>query len=771
MPIEVGSRLGPYEILAPLGAGGMGEVYKARDTQLGREVAIKTLPASCVSSEERKRRFLQEARAASGLNHPGIVTIHDINRSAEVVGTVAYMSPEQAEGKKIDARSDIFSFGAVLYEMTTGRRAFTGDSSASTMAAVLKSEPKPPSQLVEGLPRDLERIVLRCLRKDPARRFQHVSDLKVDLEELKETTVSGKSASPDARTARPRRLPWIAAAFATALLLAAALLLRRSGPATPSLVPVPLTTYEGTESYPTFSPDASQVAFTWNGEQQDTTDVYVKVVGTGPPLRLTKDSAVESFPAWSPDGRQIAFLRARQGIFLIPPIGGTERLLFDGRAGPSQLSWSPDGKDLAFAMWPSPTEPGGIFLISAQGGEPRRFTRAESGRVHRAPALSPDGRSLAYADCPSPQLTDLCQLLIVALTDSRPQTAVLPKPLALAAIAWSSDGDSLILGQLGGQTSTTRLWQVSVRSDAEPRLLSFAVPGSRDVTLSRSGSRMAYSVHYGNTDLWVVENGSVTRSPIHSTVAESQPQFSPDGRKIAFGSQRGGSGQVWIADIDGSNAVQLTSSEFAGSPRWSPDSRAIVYDTLDPGGTWDIEVINLSSRQLRRLVPHPANDVTPSFSRDGKWVYFASLRRGRYEVYRLPASGGDPIQLTDSGGVVPYESVDGRSIYYMKSFIGCSPLYVRPLSGGPERQVVDMVCSRAFQVTDHGIYYIGDSRKDRMPIVQVYDPATGKSTVVGRAQGRLYLSNGLAVSPDGKTVLFAASAQSGADLMLVEGFR
>ena len=503
MALQPGSHLGPYEILAPLGAGGMGEVYKARDTQLGREVAIKTLPASRVSSEERKRRFLQEARAASALNHPGIVTIFDISRSGEVdyivmeyvrgrtldrligkqglgvqesiryalqiadslvkahaagiihrdlkpgnimvtddgivkildfglaklgeveaigqdeatrsirmqngpstqdgavVGTIAYMSPEQAEGKKVDARSDIFSFGAVLYEMVTGRRAFTGDSSASTMAAVLKSDPKPPSQVVEGIPRDLERIILRCLRKDPARRFQHVTDLKVDLEELKETTGSGESAQPAAKTTRRSKLPWIAAAVALPVLVTIGWFLRPAGEATaPPLEPVPLTTYEGVETGPSFSPDGSQVVFAWNGEKQDNYDLYVKVVGTGSHARLTTDPALDGFPAWSPDGRHIAFLRMRQGIFLIPPIGGSERKLVDWPGTAGQLSWSPDGKYLAFARAASNTEQAGIFLIAAQGGEARRITRAE-GLADRIPAFSPDGRRLAFAGCTS----------------------------------------------------------------------------------------------------------------------------------------------------------------------------------------------------------------------------------------------------------------------------------------------------------------------------------------------------------------------------------
>ena len=363
----VGQQIGSYQILSLLGAGGMGVVYQARDTRLKRSVAIKVLPADRVSDPERKRRFAQEARAASALNHPNIITIHDIGTEARtdfvvmehvagktldhhilrkgmpvnealklaiqiadalakahsagivhrdlkpsnvmvtdeglvkvldfglakltevertdegtgtlqsqteegmIIGTLSYMSPEQAEGKKVDARSDIFSFGSVLYEMVSGQKAFQGDSKISTLAAIVKQDPKPISQLVPGTPPDLEKIINRCLRKDKERRFQHMSDMKVALQELKEESNSG--ALPVVAPARPARRHWVwagAALVVVALAVAAWLFRGTTGKPTTTLEVIPLTTYAGYEWCPSFSPDGNQVVFPGTGRSRVT---------------------------------------------------------------------------------------------------------------------------------------------------------------------------------------------------------------------------------------------------------------------------------------------------------------------------------------------------------------------------------------------------------------------------------------------------------------------------------------------------------------------
>ncbi len=482
-----GQMLTHYEVLEQVGEGGMGVVYKARDTQLDRVVAIKVLGARRIAEPSATERFLLEAKAASALNHPNIVTIYGLDRADDVdfiameyvagqpldrlmargrlplstilryavqvadalatahaagivhrdlkpsnvmvtgtglvkvldfglaklteskpgevaatgtrlgpstpgseegfiLGTLAYMSPEQAEGRPVDARSDIFSLGSMLYEMVTGSRAFDGPTTVSTLSAILRDEPKTASTIVQGLPKDIERVIVRCLRKDPSRRFQHMADVKVELEELKEESESGLLA---AVTLAPRTRRWRAAGVAMlaglSLIAAVAAWLvwgrQARGPAS-EMTALPLTTFAGIEDFPTFAPDGTQVAFMWNGPRRDNFDIYVKLVGPGPPpLRLTTDAATDSSPAWSPDGANVAFLRDLSGgrfaIMLIAPLGGQERRLAEISspfAALGSLAWSADGRFLAVPDRESPGGPSAIFLFSIETGARQRLT-------------------------------------------------------------------------------------------------------------------------------------------------------------------------------------------------------------------------------------------------------------------------------------------------------------------------------------------------------------------------------------------------------------
>jgi len=480
-----GRTIAHYQILEKLGEGGMGVVYKARDTHLDRFVAIKVLPPEKVADPSRKARFVQEARAASALNHPNIVHIYDISsdggrdfivmeyvagktldqliprkgmRLSEtlkcavemadalaaahaagivhrdvkpanvmvseqgrvkvldfglakltepvageeaptqttegaIVGTVAYMSPEQAQGLPVDARSDIFSFGAVLYEMTTGRRAFQGDTKISTLAAIINQEPAP---LGAETPHDLEKLISRCLRKQPARRFQHMDDVKIALEELKEESDSGKLASSTAlQPAAPKRRRWLVAAAVAAVLTVVALAwlyLRPSPRRETPLKVTPLTSSAGLESEPYFSPDGNEVVFVWNGEKGENFDIYRQLTGPGKPLRLTTDPAEDFSPAWSPDGRSLAFLRAlgagKAAVVLMPALGGPERVVGETQAArlawiPQRwLDWSADGRWLVICDGAS------LALLSAETGEKRRLTAPPEGQQDRDPAIS-----------------------------------------------------------------------------------------------------------------------------------------------------------------------------------------------------------------------------------------------------------------------------------------------------------------------------------------------------------------------------------------------
>jgi eukaryotic-like serine/threonine-protein kinase len=551
---------------------------------------------------------------------------HMVNPSLSVPGTIAgtaaYMSPEQATGGKVDARSDIFSFGAMLYEMVTGQRAFAGQSSADTLAAVLRTQPKLPSDCARGVPIDLEKIILRCLRKDPTRRFQHMDDVKVALQDVEEDSQSG--SVPALVPPRRRRGRLIAVLVGTVFIVGAGAiwLVRMPKEASVSRARIrPLTTLPGNEYAPTFSPDGSQVAFAGYGENPPNGDIYVTVVGSSDVRRLTTDPAFDGWPSWSRVGRQIAYVREIAGvnggrIHVVSPLGGTDRTVSDFPASPA-LAWAPDGQYVAAgrAFRSGDTDENrGIYLIPLQGGPPLPLTQARRPAFHTAPAFSPDGRQLAYCSC-----SDGCNVYLVQLNaasrPAEPPRRLTPQSVsvnAIGSLAWTRDGASLIY-DAGTASSLSYLWRVPADGRGPPERIEFAGNGANTPATAPSHDRLAFARASIDIDVYRFEVGRPGRPMLSSTYADIDPDLSPDGRRLAFSSARSGDSrmQLWVSAADGSGAQplnlsgELQGSELQGSPSWGPDGHTLAIDAVGADGHHHIWTVDADGGTPRRLTDGP----------------------------------------------------------------------------------------------------------------------------------------------------------------------
>jgi Tol biopolymer transport system component/predicted Ser/Thr protein kinase len=712
-----------------------------------------------------------------------------LTASGMTMGTVAYMSPEQARGEALDVRTDLFSFGAVLYEMATGRPAFNGESTAVIFAQILKEEPPSPRSLNSELPAKLEEIISKCLEKDRDLRYQHASEIRADLKRLKRDTESERAAAAPLVHDQPKktgltmggtRKRWAAVAgvaLGIAISGAALYLFFRPGPKAPAppVSVVPLTSSPGREDNPSFSPDGNQIAFDWDGQKEDNTDIYVKMIGTEGVHRLTTDPAIDNDPAWSPDGRYIAFHRhtsSEDGIYLIPALGGPERKLYsprlEGRWNQERTDWSHDGKFLAF----SESMPDGkalrISVLSLDTLETRVVTTPPPSSVNGdwCPHYSPDGQTIAFLRSTNSANSDLC-LVPSAGGEARRLTY----NAWINWLAWTPDGTHLIYSAYGGGTS--RLWKISV-AGGEAERLSVGTWDASEPVLSRDGRRLAYVQTSFLTNIWRFE---VPRAPggawpptrlIASTQYDGSPQYSPDGKRIVFSSGRSGSVEVWVSESDGSNAIQLThfGGPEAGTPRWSPDGRQIAFDCY-ASGNGDIYVISPEGGEPRRLTTASSNEYVPSWSRDGRWIYFASDRTGGWQVWKMPAEGGKAVQVTKGGGFAAFESYDGETLYYTKGQFG-SGLWKVPVAGGEETPVLDQLAAWGYWgLARKGIYFYDAGTK----AIEFYSFATRKvARVVTPERGPALAFPGLGVSPDGRWILYTQVDNSSSNIMLVENF-
>ena len=822
MPLTTGSRLGPYEILAPLGAGGMGEVYRARDTKLQRDVAIKVLPERLASDAAALARFEREAREVAALSHPNVLGIYDLGRDdsvtyvvmellqgetlrgsldegrlpqrkaleyglqiahglaaaheknivhrdlkpenvfvtsegrvkildfglakmadresgetqsptvvaatepGTVMGTVGYMSPEQVRGKPADHRSDIFSFGAVLYEMLSGTRAFRGESAAETMAAIAQKDAPELSGIDSPIASSLDRIVRHCLEKNPNERFQSARDLAFDLQSL--TTTTGSTGITVSRPAVSRRRLVSALLAAVSLIVAAAIgrwtATRSATPAGEGAAPgrfAALTDQPGVERAPALAPDGR--SFVYVGGASDNEDIFVQRVGGRNPTNLTADSPVrDEAPAFSPDGEQIAFRSEREkgGLFVMGATGESVRRISDFGFDPS---WSPDGRELAVATEPirDPTTRATvseIWAVDVSTGKRRLVARGDG----VAPRWSPNGHRIAYWGLPPSKSQR--DVFTVAADGSQSDA---PVPVTNDgefdwSPAWSPDGRFLYFSSDRG--GTMNLWRVGIDEKTgkvlgPPEPVTTPASWVSHATFSRNGdllfstltersnvmkvgfdpareaviespaailkgTRLINSLDWSPDGQWLVfdgpkgsredlylirADGSGYRQLTDAPFQHRVPRWSPDGSRIAFYSNRSGSAQIWTIHPDGSGLEQVSSLENGALyPTWSPDSRRIA---VTGSGKYPNAILELGRTDDKGVVGLPllptGDNLNPfSWSRNGKLLAGFRDREDRSTEVLVYSFAMGRYESVDSSGRTPHFLSDGRRLLFQK---------------------------------------------------------------------------------------------------------
>ncbi len=815
-----------YEIVEKLGEGGMGVVYKAKDTRLERMAALKILPLEKTSDPDRKRRFVQEARAASALNHPNIITIYDIgaddgvdfiameyvaggtlaslisrqgmrpadvlrvavqiadalaaahaagiihrdlkpanimvadsglvkvldfglaklteksglgeNASTEtlaappteegtITGTIAYLSPEQAQGLKLDGRSDIFSFGAVLYEMLTGRRAFRGETKVSTIAAILNREPEP---LAETTPRELGRIVHRCLRKDPARRFQTMADMKVALEELKDESDSGRLASQSAPVAGKRRWLAVLASVAAIAALAIAGAWWRWGvrPAPPAGARNlrQLTHDDGATGHPGLSPDAKLVAYDSDRAGAGRTDIWVQQTSGGSAIRLTKGPASHLYPVFSGDGSKIYYTSTGppEGIYEISALGGEPRLIAADGMWPSV---SPDGRNIAYFGLLSAQ----FFIVPAVGGEARNIPDGFSPYGYMS-LWSPDSQHIVFYGFKTGQPQTMAWWWVPA-SGGTPQRldwlrwAAEHRFIGLASALLPGDDTIAFLGKDGN----TQIYRIHTSSAAtglqplgEPLPLTFG--GSLNEFPSLAAGKMVFQSGTSQGAIWSLpadtNQGRVTGALEKLTAEKANYGFAaltPDGKILTFSSDRTGSkNDVFLRDMASGQELAIAADEpdkSKTSALINASGTEVVYTMSDARSSYDVYVVPAQGGQKRKICDNCG--PTDSLSPDGKH-FLATRRSGRRTGVHLVdmASGKSALVLEHSQYFVfaPRFSPDGKWIVFlMARGVGAFDFMLAPFRGAssvPEKDWITVTpapgsVSQGFWSPDGGLVY------------------------------------------------------------------
>jgi serine/threonine protein kinase len=611
------------------------------------------------------------------------------SEAGAIVGTAAYMSPEQARGLPVDKRTDIWAFGGVLFEMLTGRKPFSGGSLADVFAAVVSRDPDWDA-LPPATPRRIRELLRRCLQKDPARRLRDIGDARLDLEDA--ANDSG-DVVPDPMQGRgvSAVIAWVVAALAVLFAVAAFIFPWRTSPRqTPSQMHFSLVTnFAGVEAQPSLSPDGRSVAFVSNRDGQ--WDLYVGLVTGGGLVRLSNDPNIEARPRWSPDGTKLLFSRLNdsglQDLWVTPSIPGTARRIVANAFSPA---WSADGRQIVYSSSNL------IWTADADGGNARQVTRLEPPPVfHDQPAFAHDGHSIVFI---RRRLGPRSEVATADLRTGQVRTLTTDDALALSPV-WSPDDRSIYFSSSRG--GTLNIWRLEVATGDVVQITAGQADDA-EIDLSADGRRLVFSSYRANTNLSEIslDPGSLgQRKWLTKDLARSEtaPRYSPDGKKIAYFTNRSGAERegIWIMDADGSNATQLVEDDRRTNvyPRWSADGRELIFYSRSG---WGQE----TPADLRRVAlaggapqPLPMKPWLPfwgwgDIARDGRILYRTSDTTGELFDPRtnhresVPDLAGDPLW-----------SSDGRSFAFAVRAEGARSnvqpgLWVSALAE-PRRQVFD----------------------------------------------------------------------------------
>jgi Tol biopolymer transport system component len=551
----------------------------------------------------------------------------------------------------------------------------------------------------------------------------------------------------------------------------------------------PLTTYPGYQTGPSFSPDGRQVAFCWSGSGGGLDAVWVQAVDGDTPRRLTHSQALESRPVWSPNGQQLAFLRevntGRRSIYVISVSAKEEKKVGEmtDNGTPGRIDWSPDGTSLITSEMKSPDGPSVVVRLSLRSGKAEQITAPPNGSPgDTEPAFSPDGRAIAFRRSTGVDVEDIYILSTPPPESHLPVSSSVLRRIsfdnrAIRGFAWSADGRSLIVASCRGG-SLHSLWRFPVSRGAPARLTEAGITTILPA-VSRSGNRLAYVKVVADTNIWRVATaaGAPAKVLIASTLLDSSPQFSPDGTRIAFRSDRSGNNEVWTANADGSDQRQIThfNGPLTGSPRWSPDGAYLALESRDAGNA-DIFILPTEGGTLRRFTTNTANDILPSWSRDGKSIYFASDRSGKWQVWKQDVAGGEARQVTNGGGFMAFESFDARFVFFYRH--DPEPAIWRlALATGEETPMVSLKWHEMWgnwAAGKRGLFFLDYNKAADPPIaaIKFLDLRRGTINELGSTSRKPTTWNtGLALSPDERWLLYSQVDGAGSNIMLAENFR